>query len=144
MWKHCYRFTHASFHTIYKPHVAYRYRQCHCRLPRFLCSTALTQPAQNLGKAKMFDFRRITPFCLGNRFSKDKMTIYVKNWQNDYLCTTLTEVLTPSHLICVPWRFPLGHVPAWKSDFFRVFRIKYRFPLLCQSQNLESSFLHVT
>jgi len=39
----------------------------------------MSYPAQNFGEDKMFDFRRITPFCLGNRFSKDKMTIYVKN-----------------------------------------------------------------
>jgi len=34
---------------------------------------------QKLGEAKMFDFRRITIFCLECRLSKHKMTRYVKN-----------------------------------------------------------------
>jgi len=32
-----------------------------------------------LGGAKMFDFRRITLFCLEKRFSKQKITIFSKN-----------------------------------------------------------------
>jgi len=31
------------------------------------------------GGGKMFDFRRITLFCLEKRFSKNKMTIFSKN-----------------------------------------------------------------
>jgi len=34
--------------------------------------------AKNFG-GKMFDFRRITPFCLEKRHSKGKMTIFSKN-----------------------------------------------------------------
>jgi len=37
-----------------------------------------SQP-KNLGGAKMFDFRRITLFCLEKRLSKQKMTIFSKN-----------------------------------------------------------------
>ena len=29
LWKHCYRYTHAFFHSI-KLSVAHRYQQCHC------------------------------------------------------------------------------------------------------------------
>ena len=35
--------------------------------------------AKNLRRAKMFDFRRITPFCLEKRLSKHKMTIFSKS-----------------------------------------------------------------
>jgi len=35
-------------------------------------------------------------------------------------------------LDCVPWTFPLSHVPAWKFDLLRVLHIKLRLPLLCQ------------
>jgi len=35
---------------------------------------------ENLGGVKMFDFRRITLFCLGYCFSRHKMTICSKNW----------------------------------------------------------------
>ena len=38
-----------------------------------------SQP-KKLGGGKMFDFRRITLFCLVKRFSKHKMTICSKNW----------------------------------------------------------------
>ena len=38
-----------------------------------------SQP-KNFGGAKMFDFRRITLFCLEKRLSKHKMTIFSKNW----------------------------------------------------------------
>jgi len=38
-----------------------------------------SQP-KNLGGAKMFDFRRITLFCLEKRLSKHKMTIFFKTF----------------------------------------------------------------
>jgi len=38
-----------------------------------------SQP-KNLGGAKMCVFMRITLFCLENRLSKHKMTIFSKNW----------------------------------------------------------------
>ena len=41
-------------------------------------------------------------------------------------------------LDCVPRTFPLGHVPAWKSDLLRVFRIKWGLPLLCQKCIISS------
>jgi len=50
-----------------------------------VAQTAATQPAQkfggsqNWGRAKMFDFRRITLFCLEKRLSKYKMTMFSKN-----------------------------------------------------------------
>jgi len=34
---------------------------------------------QNIWGAKMFDFRRMTLFCLEKRLSKHKMTIFSKN-----------------------------------------------------------------
>jgi len=36
--------------------------------------------AKNVGGAKMFDFRRITLFCLEKRLSKHKMTIFFKDF----------------------------------------------------------------
>jgi len=47
--------------------------------------TAFGQPIQwrsqteHLGGGEMFDFRRITLFCLEKRLSKHKMTIFSKN-----------------------------------------------------------------
>ena len=38
-----------------------------------------SQP-KNFGGGEMFDFRRITLFCLENRLSKHKMTIFSKNF----------------------------------------------------------------
>jgi len=35
---------------------------------------------KNFGGAKMFDFRRITLFCLEKRLSKHKTTIFSKNF----------------------------------------------------------------
>jgi len=35
---------------------------------------------KNFGGSKMYDFRRITLFCLENRLSKQKMTIFQKFW----------------------------------------------------------------
>jgi len=35
--------------------------------------------AKNVGGAKMFDFRRITIFCLEKRVSRHKMTVFSKN-----------------------------------------------------------------
>jgi len=35
--------------------------------------------SKNLGEAQMFDFRRITLFCLEKRLSKHKMTMFSKN-----------------------------------------------------------------
>ena len=43
----------------------------------WMCSQWRSQP-KNLGGAKMCDFRRITLFCLENRLSKHKMTIFSK------------------------------------------------------------------
>jgi len=39
--------------------------------------------AKKIGGAKMFDFRRITLFCLEKRLSKHKMTIFSKNSEGD-------------------------------------------------------------
>jgi len=38
-----------------------------------------SQP-KNFGGGKMFDFRRVTLFCLEKRFSKHKITIFSKNF----------------------------------------------------------------
>jgi len=52
----------------------------------FLLALCYTAPQQwrsqpkNLGVAKMFDFRRITLFCLEKHFSNHKMTIFSKNF----------------------------------------------------------------
>jgi len=50
-----------------------------------LCANQWRNQPKNLGGAKefgggkMFDFRRITLFCLEKRLSKHKMTIFSKN-----------------------------------------------------------------
>jgi len=44
----------------------------------WMCSQWRSQP-KNLGGAKMCDFRGITLFCLENRLSNHKMTIFSKN-----------------------------------------------------------------
>jgi len=56
---------------------------------------------KNLGGAKMFDFRRITLFCLEKRLSKHEMTIFSKNvgetwslWPS--LSTPMNEGLQPT------------------------------------------------
>jgi len=52
----------------------------------FLCSDSVAPPAQkfgepkNFGGSKMFDFRRITLFCLEKRLSKHKMTMFSKHF----------------------------------------------------------------
>jgi len=64
----------------------------------------------------------------------------------DYRCCvksihTTTTTYRGSNTIpldCVPWTFPLGHVPAWKSDLLRVLHIKWRLPLLCQKYTISS------
>ena len=38
----------------------------------------------------------------------------------------------------VPRTFPLGHVPAWKSDLLRALPTKLRFPSLCQNNTISS------
>jgi len=43
----------------------------------------VTYPDQEFGVAKLFDFRRITLFCLEKRFLKHKMTIRSKNFWGD-------------------------------------------------------------
>ena len=48
-------------------------------LPEYFHSIQWRSQPRNLGGAKMFDFRRITLFCLEKRFSKNKMTIFSKN-----------------------------------------------------------------
>jgi len=48
----------------------------------------MTYAAQNFGEDKMFDFRRITPFCLGNRFSKEKLIYMSKIWGGHGLLAT--------------------------------------------------------
>jgi len=40
-----------------------------------MCEQRRSQPKKFVG-AKMFDFRRITLFCLGYRLSKHKMTTF--------------------------------------------------------------------
>jgi len=50
---------------------------------RSLAASGVASPkiwgGQKLGRAKMFDFRRITLFCLEKRLLKHKMTIFSKN-----------------------------------------------------------------
>ena len=52
-----------------------------------------------LGETKMFDFRRITLFCLEKRFSKHKMTIFSKHLGGAWpLCPTpATPMHRPRH-----------------------------------------------
>jgi len=40
----------------------------------------VAQAAKKFWGTKLFDFRRITPFCLEKRLSKHKMTIFSKNF----------------------------------------------------------------
>jgi len=44
------------------------------------CSQPKNWGEQKIGGGKMFDFWRITLFCLEKRFSKHKMTIFSKRW----------------------------------------------------------------
>jgi len=44
-----------------------------------MVGVTVAQPAQKVWGAKMFDFRRITLFCLEKRLPKHKMTMFSKN-----------------------------------------------------------------
>ena len=50
-----------------------------------VCSTQWLSQPKISGGAKMYDFRRIAPFSLKNRFSKQKMTIFSKNLRGNGL-----------------------------------------------------------
>ena len=56
-----------------------------------------TWGAKNLG-TKMFDFRRVTLFCLEKRLSKHKMTIFSKNWGVWLLCAPWLRLWLWLHL----------------------------------------------
>jgi len=49
-------------------------------LPEYFHSIQWRSQPRNLGGAKMFDFRRITLFCLEKRFSKNKLLYFLKIW----------------------------------------------------------------
>jgi len=61
------------------------------------------QPAQNVAGAKMFDFRRITLFCLGYRLPKHKMTIYAKNVVGYAPCAPLATPMLHADCKRVCW-----------------------------------------
>jgi len=58
-----------------------------------------SQP-KNLGGTKMFDFRRMTIFCLEKRLSKHKMTIFSKNLGRGM--APLAPLATPMCMCPVP------------------------------------------
>jgi len=47
----------------------------------------------------MFDFRRITLFCLEKRLSKHKMTIFSKNWGHGPFVSPLVTPMSKWQLI---------------------------------------------
>ena len=50
------------------------------KYPYYISAMAtVARPALNICGAKMFDFRRVTVFCLGCRLPKHEMTIHAKN-----------------------------------------------------------------
>jgi len=83
---------------------------------------AVAEPAQKFGEVKnlggqMFDFKRITPFCLEKRHSKGKMTILSKNFGGGmaplappWLRLWLQVAQTSSHWIFELW------TRTWKSN----------------------------
>jgi len=78
----------------------------------FFCVTTQLWRSQpkNFGGAKMFDFRRITLFCLEKRLLKQKMTIFSKMFGGGMaplapLVTPMPPLVTP-----IPW-LHLGMAP---------------------------------
>jgi len=60
---------------------------------------------KNFGGAKMFDFGRITLFCLEKRLSKHKMTIFSKNLGGMAPLAPLATLMLPGkvqHQVCSP------------------------------------------
>ena len=66
----------SSEHDIWSRNKVW-YEPCDRRC--YVTARPVAQPDQNFGEAKMFDFRRITLFCLEKCLSKHKMTIFSKN-----------------------------------------------------------------
>ena len=66
------------------------------------CDQRRSQPkhlgGQKIWGAKMFDFRRVTLFCLEKRLSKHKMTIFSKNWGVWLLCAPWLRLWLWLHL----------------------------------------------
>jgi len=98
------------------------------------------QGQNNLRGKKMFDFRRITLFCLGYRISRHKMSISSKNWGvmapcssgYTYACPLINECKTKNWYIAL--QVYLKHPK--NGRFFR------RISLLLQnfSENLWQDF----
>jgi len=74
---------------VYPPTCREIAREDWCRAQKACCFTTVAQPAQNLGEAKYFDFKRAVVFCLENRFSKHKTTKCAKKFGRLCPCTPL-------------------------------------------------------
>ena len=83
---------------------------------------------KNLGGVKMFDFGRITLFCLEKRFSKHKMTILSKN-----LWGAMAPLAPPGYAYVLHVRASLR--PPWYMRPFSVYMMSPKVVLIFRKLN---------
>ena len=95
---------------------------------------AVAEPAQKFGEVKnlggqMFDFKRITPFCLEKRHSKGKMTILSKNFGGG-----MAPLAPPGYAYGCRWHRPrptgflnFGHEPGKATEYVETY-IPHKIP----------------
>ena len=84
----------------------------------------------------MFDFRRITLFCLEKRLSKQKMTLFSKNWG---ACPPLATPM-PETYFCE--KIPADFTVSW--DFQKIFQLSIHARIThCESYESQVFVKHI-
>ena len=86
----------------------------------------------------MVDFRRITPFCLGYRLSKHKMTIFLKNFLGAMALPGYAYEWQGPNVLATSRRIAMFNVQTWL--FFTAVKLKWWLSSLLRQSRRHGGF----